>query len=376
MNDGAGKASTSMRAGLVRVHRCVALGAGAFVVLVTLAGASLVFRDTLTVWITPAVAIAPRVPPPDAWQRVLEAARALEPRAASIEIVRSARADRACEVIVEGPRGGRHLFIDPHDASVVADGETQWLPFATFFRLHKNLFAGESGEYVVGAVGATLAFMVVSGLILWWPRRWKQALRVRWDGNRLALSYDLHRSAGALVALVLLLNALTGLVMVFDGVAAKVVNAVARAQSPGPIGVLPSAHAMKPLDEIVAAANRALPEGRVTRVVVRDGAPVIVRKRTDRDNHANGVNRIYVDPATGAVLRAATLERLAPGNAMFDWIYALHTGNLFGTPYKFALALAGLVPLLSLVTGLIVWRSKAAAKRSTANNPARATKTA
>lgn len=364
------------RAALVRLHRYAALGAGFLVALVALAGASLVFRDALTAWITPAVAIAPRVPPPDAWQRLLEAARALEPRAVSIEIVSSARADRASEVIVEGARGARHLFIDPHDASVVADSERQWLPFATFFRLHKNLLAGEAGEYVVGAAGAALAFMSVSGLILWWPRRWGQALRVRWDGNRLALNYDLHRCAGALFALVLLLNALTGLIMVFDGAAARLVNIVARAASPDAIGTLASARVVKPLDELVAAANRALPEGRVTRVVVSKGKPVVVRKRTERDNHTNGVNRIHVDPATGAVLRAATLDRLAPGNAMFDWIYPLHTGNLLGSPYKVALALAGLVPLLSFVTGLIVWRSKAAPKRGAAQRPVRASNTA
>ena len=353
------------KTGLARIHRYVAFGAGAFVVLVTLAGASLVFRDTLAAWITPAIAIAPRVPPPDSWQRTLEAARAREPRAASFEIVRSARADRASEVIAEGPRGVRHLFIDPFDGAVVADSETQWLPFATFFRLHKNLFAGDAGEYVVGAAGAALAFMAASGLVLWWPRRWKQALRVRWDGNRLAVSYDLHRSAGALAALFLLTNAFTGVVMVFDGITPKVVDAIAGAQPPAPIGPLASARPAKPLDELVAAANGALPDGRVTRVVVRDGAPVIVRKRTERDHHANGVNRIYVDPATGAVLRAATLERLTPGYAMYDWIYALHTGGLLGTPYKLVLVLAGLVPLLSLATGLIVWRSRAS-RRSAA----------
>ena len=364
------------RAGLARVHRYVAFGAGAFVALVALAGACLVFRDTLTAWITPAVAIAPRVAPPDAWERMLEASRAREPRAASFEIVRSARADRASEVIADTPDGPRHLFIDPNDGTVVADSETQWLPFATFFRIHKNLFAGDGGEYAVGAAGAALLFMAVSGLVLWWPRRWKQALRVRWDGNRLAVSYDLHKSAGALAALFLLTNAITGIVMVFEGVAPKVVNAIVGAELPAPIAPLASARPMKPLDALVAAADRALPEGRVTRVVVRDGAPVIVRKRTDRDHHGNGVNRIYLDPVSGNVLRAATLERLTPGYAMYDWVYALHTGGLLGTPYKLVLMLAGLVPVLSLVTGLIVWRSKAAPKRGASKNPIRTTRTA
>ncbi|HSW84395.1 MAG TPA: PepSY domain-containing protein, partial [Usitatibacter sp.] len=55
-----------------------------------------------------------------------------------------------------------------------------------------------------------------------------------------------------------------------------------------------------------------------------------------------------------------------PGNAMFEWLYPLHTGKLVGTPYRVLLVLAGCVPLLSLVTGLIVWRSRAARKRAAA----------
>ena len=88
------------------------------------------------------------------------------------------------------------------------------------------------------------------------------------------------------------------------------------------------------------------------------------------------MNRAYVDPATGAVLRAATLDQLSPGYAMFDWIHALHTGNLFGTPYKLVLALAGLVPAFSLATGLIVWRTRAASKRGAPKNPAKLAKLA
>ena len=364
------------RAALVRFHRYAALGAGVLVVLVTLAGASLVFRDALTAWFTPRVVIAPRVAPPGAYQRMLDQARSLEPAAASLEIVPSAQVDRAAEVILKGPRGERHLFLDPYDAAVVADSEREWLPFATLFRLHKTLLAGERGEYAVAVAGLTLTFLAATGLFLWWPRQWKRALRVRWDGNRLAVSYDLHKAAGALFALFLLFNALTGIVLVFDDSAARVVNFIARSPPTGRIEMPPIAGTVKPLDELVAAADRAFPGGRVSRIVVREGAAVMVRKRAERDNDTHGMNRILVNPVTGAVLRTVALDGLPPGNAMFEWIYPLHTGNLLGTPYKAVLALAGLVPLLSLVTGLIVWRSRAAARRVAAREPVRASNTA
>ena len=364
---------------LVQAHRYVALGLGALIVVIGLTGASLVFRDELTAWFTPAVRVDPGPPAAGWYERVFAAVRAAEPEAKSIDIALSRRNDRAAEAIVRGARGERHLFVDPHDGKVVADSDRQWLPFATFFQLHKRLMAGESGEYLVAAAGTALAFLAVTGLVMWWPRKLEYAFRVRWSGNRLAVSFDLHRCAGAAFALFLLENAITGVSMNLDEASKTLVNAVAlSSDEPGPPPATSNAFlAMKPLDEIVAAAERTVPGGTVTRIAIRDGnMPVVVRKVLPGDNDTHGMNRIYVDAASATVLRASLLERLPPGNAMFEWLYPLHTGKLFGTPYKVVLVLAGLVPLLSLVTGLIVWRSRAAPRRSAARDPARASNTA
>jgi uncharacterized iron-regulated membrane protein len=364
---------------LVQVHRYIALSLGAFIVVMGLTGASLVFRDELTAWFTPAVRIDSSTPPSGQYERVFTAARRAEPQATLIEIVPSLRADRAPEIIVRSVRGERHLFIDPHDGSVVADSDRQWLPFAMFFELHKRFMAGEFGEYLVAVAGAALAFLAVTGLILWWPRKLKYAFRVRWSGNRLAVSFDLHRCVGAAFAVFLLFNAVTGVTMNLDTASPALVNRLAFSlDEPRPPAASSNGLvAMRPLDEIVAAAERAVPGGAVTRIAIGDGnAAVVVRKVLPTDNATHGMNRIYVDGATATVLRASLLERLPPGNAMFEWLYPLHTGKLLGVPYKFLLMLVGLVPLISLVTGLIVWRTRAAPKRSAASNSARASNTA
>jgi uncharacterized iron-regulated membrane protein len=130
---------------------------------------------------------------------------------------------------------------------------------------------------------------------------------------------------------------------------------------------------MRPLDDLVAAANRAFPDGRVARVVVREGLPVMVRKRIAGENDTKGMNRIYVDGATGTVVAARALQRQPPGNRIYEWIYPLHTGKLVGWPYQAVLLLAGLAPLVSLTTGLILWRSRAKAKgKQPSSAPARA----
>jgi uncharacterized iron-regulated membrane protein len=352
--------------GLVRIHRWVALSLGAFIAVIGLMGSALVFREELTPVFTPAVKISPAPVPAGAYERILAAARRVDPGASPLDIVLPLRADRAAEVIVHRPGSEHYLFVDPHDGAVVADGEREWLPFAAFYELHRRLLSGKTGESLVGLIGFALAFLGVSGLILWWPRKWAYAFRVRWDGNRLAVSYDLHKCAGAAFAVILIVNALIGFAMAFDDAAVALVNAVSGSRSPPPIPAAASS-ASRPgrsLDEIVAAAERALPEGTVRRVTLRAGdAPVIVRKRLPSDNETNGMNRIYVDAATASILQVRLQRDMPPGNAMFEWLYPLHTGTLIGMPYRFLLVVAGCVPLLSLVTGFIVWRSKARRKQ-------------
>jgi uncharacterized iron-regulated membrane protein len=348
--------------GLVRLHRCVALGLGPLVVAMGLTGAALVFREELTAVFTPAVKVSEASVEPGEYARVVAAVERVDPGARSMDIVPAQRPGRATQVVIHGAGREHYLYVDPHDGRVVADGERQWLPFATLFELHRRFMLGIPGEYAVGIAGFALAFMGLTGLFLWWPRKLKQAFRVRWDGNRLAVSYDLHRCAGAAFALLLILNAVIGITMTFDEASVALVNRVSGSPpAPLPAASSNAVDAVRPFDEIVAAADRALPGGRVVRIMVRDGnAPVVVRKRMPADNDTHGSNRIYVDAASATVVGKSPLAAQPPGNAMFEWSYPLHTGTLVGVPYRVLLVLAGCVPLLSLVTGLIVWRSRAA----------------
>jgi len=355
---------------LQRVHRYVALGLGPVIVMMGLTGAALVFREELTALFTPAVRVAQAAVPPGQYARIMAAVVKVEPDVRSLDIVPAQRPGLATQVVVHVEFRERYLYVDPHDGRVVADGERQWLPFATFYELHRRLMLGVPGEYAVGVAGLALAFLGVSGLVMWWPRKLKQAFRIRWDGNRLAVSYDLHRCAGAAFALLLILNAVIGITMTFDAASVAFVDRVSGRSTPPPPPASSNAiTARRPLDEILAAADRAFPGGDVVRVMIRDGnAPVVVRKRLPGENDTHGANRIYVDAASATVVGTSPLAAQAPGNAMFEWTYPLHTGMLVGIPYRLLLVIAGCVPLLSLVTGFIVWRSKASRRLPTAGN--------
>jgi uncharacterized iron-regulated membrane protein len=352
---------------LLLVHKYIALSVGIFIATVCLSGASLVFRDDLAPLFTPAISIVPQAPSPGEYQRVLAAVLSRVPDAVSVEIRVPARRDRAADVVLDTP-DARRLYINPNTGTVVADGATEWLPFDAFFELHRQLLAGAKGEYFVAAIATLLVVIAITGLILWWPRAWKQALRIRWSGNRMAVCFELHKATGACFALFLLTNALTGLVLIFSGLSTTLVNRAMSVADVVPPSIERSAAAerVKPLDELVASANRAFPDGTVTQVMVRgDSLPVVVRKRTPAENNPLGTNRIYVDPWSGEVVGLIALKTAPPGNRMYEWLYPMHTGELLGTPHKFALVFTGLAPGVLLVTGLIVWwtRSRMRKKR-------------
>lgn len=340
---------------LVATHRYTALGIGAFVAMMGLTGASLVLRGEVEDRSHPERLLAPG-DRTFSYEAVLRTSRAAQPHANRYSIY-PGDAAHTFRVEAEGVER-RLLFIDPRNGRLVAEvGSTEYL-FDWIERLHTHLLSGDTGEMVVACIGLMLMVLGVTGIVQAWPRRLSLAFRIRWDAKSPWLAYDLHRVIGLVAGLFLLVNATTGIVLVFAGTAARVVNSFTH--SPPPVyTVLPQASAGRdraPLDDVVRAAERAIPGARASRIVVRPGnAPVVVRLHTDSDRHPQGLSTVTVDPYDATPMAVAPLAAQPAGQRMFDWLFALHVGELLGTPYRVFLVLVGLAPTLLLGTGLVVW---------------------
>ncbi len=66
---------------------------------------------------------------------------------------------------------------------------------------------------------------------------------------------------------------------------------------------------------------------------------------------------VFVDDRSGAVTYLRTPKGTA-ADVFVNWLSALHMGNVFGTPYKVALFLLGLVVAGLSVTGVVIWWRK------------------
>ena len=117
------------------------------------------------------------------------------------------------------------LFVNQYTGEVL--GTPERLPFfRETFRLHRWLMDAPAekgsmsiGKMVVGISTIAMVILLISGIVLWWPKgikmlknRTKVALTKGWR----RFNYDLHVSAGMYATILLLIMALTGLVWSFE----------------------------------------------------------------------------------------------------------------------------------------------------------------
>ncbi|MCE7053970.1 PepSY domain-containing protein [Algoriphagus sp. AGSA1] len=110
-------------------------------------------------------------------------------------------------------------YINPYSGEVLELRDE----YADFFRFildgHFYLWLPpEIGQPVVASFTLVFLFMVISGLILWWPKKkknLKQSLKIKWSARWRRKNYDLHQVMGFYVLTFALVFAITGLVWGF-----------------------------------------------------------------------------------------------------------------------------------------------------------------
>ena len=218
------------------VHRWIGLGVGLILAMVGLTGSLLVFWQPLDRLLNPAL-LAPEAGCSPAGHRSLDelvaAARTRVPPEGTLVRVALPETERPLlwaqyAVAVPGADwDDRHdLFVRRCSGVVLGPRlwDTQDRPWTgplmgVVMRIHTSLLLNQRGLWLGNHILSTscivLMISLISGLWLWWPRagRWRQALTVRFGSRAPRLTYDIHRTAGACSALLLLMSLFTGLHM-------------------------------------------------------------------------------------------------------------------------------------------------------------------
>ena len=230
------------------------------------------------------------------------------------------------------------------------------------FEFHVHLFAGEVGEQINGVVGILVLGFVLSGLILWWPRRKKWLVRSlipqRMSSRHFMQS---HALIGVIFSASIVLIVFTGITMVYY---TPIANALTSLLDSSP-RIVPSAKVTpreQPLISWAAILNtteQVLPKGKLISVSLpkEDNAVLSIRKQMPGEWHPYGRSFILLNPYTGAVLQTIDARQHELGMQLIEKAYPLHASKVGGMPYTVltlgtsaALIILGVFGVLSYVS--------------------------
>lgn len=265
-------------------------------------------------------------------------------------------AGESLRAYVAGPWDGI-VYYDDTGRELGRRGDTEGL-HNLLFELHSTVLLGDTGRALLAFVALSYLLLLLSGLVLWWPQRWPPNLKIRLQRGWHPALYDLHRTAGAVLGLLIAVSVASGAYMAWPPLRAAVSSLAGEAQVKAP--PVPKDSLRLPrrsLDELVSIAQTRFPGAMVGYVQVpgREGQAVRVRFKVDNDRHPNGLSSVWLNPHTGEILSTYRWDELDTGSRIITVIYPLHTGELGGTPLTVLVGLGGLVLAGLGISGLWLW---------------------
>ncbi|HEY7173269.1 MAG TPA: PepSY-associated TM helix domain-containing protein [Vicinamibacterales bacterium] len=202
-----------LRRAIFQIHLWSGVGVGLYVLLISVTGSILVFRNELYT-----AATRPPVHVTAAGSRLSDetlsaAAARAHPGFSVVRIGRTRTADQA--VAIELKRGGETIsrLFDPYTGKDLGNSVPLgiWL-VSRLIVLHDDLLAGRTGRTVNGAGALLLVVMALTGMVVWWPgkRSWRRSLTVHRGVGWRRFTWDLHGAVGFWTVVVILMFALSG----------------------------------------------------------------------------------------------------------------------------------------------------------------------
>lgn len=209
-----------------KIHLWLSVPFGLIITLVCFSGAILVFENEVNEWFRRDLYYVETVKEsPLPMDKLLEKVATTLPDSVSVTGVSiSSDPGRAYQVSLSKPRRAS-LYVDQYTGEVKGKSERSGF-FMFMFRMHRWLLDSMNpgnegifwGKMIVGVSTLLLVFVLISGIVIWWPRTrkaLKNSLKITATKGWRRFWYDLHVAGGMHALIFLLAMALTGLTWSF-----------------------------------------------------------------------------------------------------------------------------------------------------------------
>ncbi|MEH0153344.1 PepSY-associated TM helix domain-containing protein [Limibacter armeniacum] len=211
------------------LHLWLGLISGIVVFIVSITGCFYAFqqeiKDALEPWRFVAIQDKPFVPP----SQLLDTASVYMPDKVPTGLTYS-NAEGAAAIgyssFKDGKRSFSVVFLNPYSGEFIRKEQTLGDGSFDFFRFiingHRALWLPyKIGRPIVGVCTIIFVVLLVTGIVMWWPKKWNKAnfnksFSIKWNGSFKRVNYDLHNVLGFYSLILAFVIAVTGLVWSFD----------------------------------------------------------------------------------------------------------------------------------------------------------------
>jgi uncharacterized iron-regulated membrane protein len=320
-----------MRRALFQIHLWTGIGIGLYVVVISVSGSAVVFRQDIYRNVETPVIIVEESGPRMTVEELKAKVAGDWP---GYEVVQhyedESNPNRAIELTFENSWFRRPRLFNPYTGKDLGPAILWPVRVVSWFEdLHFNLFGGTTGRKI-NAVGAGLFTLLgLTGAVIWWQgtQRWRRGLLVKLSSGWRRFNWDLHSAVGFWTLLLVLMWGATGIfVAVPDPFRAAV-------------------DYLEPLRPMPPAPEGNRGRGALGGVPDQQPAPEI--------QPGEGQGR---GQRGGRARRPRFQPRI--GDAVLRWAYDLHFGTFGGVTIKILWVILGLTPALLFVTGFLMWWSR------------------
>lgn len=348
---------------LLWTHMTLGLSVGLFLVMMGLTGASMIFRPQLERMVYPALM---RAGPAGAGSAdaCLAAVKLATPGTKLLYLNPPMNAGASMSFVEDTWEGKRRRRQNVYAA---ADGQggcrilgirkAEADPLGWVMSLHHTLLLGTPGQTILGYAGCGVCLLAISGLVLWWPKRWTPSrFKLR------ASARPLHYGLGFWVMIPLLMTGATGTylgwkdgfsrVLVGEPTAGIAVPGITAAKGKIPVS----------LDAALAAVHIAAPAANPSLVrIAKLEYPLTVEFEEAGQSYRQSTGKAVVVAAADGTVRVARLIRERdekPGERLLAAAQRVHQAEWGGTPVKALWCVVGLAPAVLFGSGFLMWRRR------------------
>nr|WP_295871727.1 PepSY-associated TM helix domain-containing protein [uncultured Chitinophaga sp.] len=271
---------------------------------------------------------------------------------------------------------GRTAFVNPYTGKVIELYSYQKTFYYQVFSLHRWLLAGDTGKMITGASTLIFLFILITGIVLWWPKTRKilqQRLKVKWDGGWKRLNHDMHVVLGFYVCIFLFVSVFTGLTWSYEwfnkGLFAVLGASPKPMESPASV-VVPETTGNISYEAALAQVKQQAPDAQYYAVAMpkdKEASIQVTLLPAGALNEA-ATTSYYLDQFSGKVLKSQTFSERNLGQKVRGMIKPLHTGSIFGLPSKIFALLLALLGATFPTTGTILWINRTMKKKKASRN--------